>query len=408
MLRPVTHHPLYPYLIMAYGHAFNLPDVPTQDEWDDVVGLKELIPVAKKVFYCSNGCGLAYLPTIRPWIDITGKSLIAEDARSPCPNQKDSGDSAAAASSAAPTPPARHARVGFTALMVKATSHPSFAPTPAVAINDEKYMASLSETAKVVVQQQHTSEPSALRDVRDRCVRQALTAVTAGLGVVFAAIQADDDFKNKEVATTSYIKAGVPDKSQIKVLDIVHGLFALMVTTRGIIERTDHIATVGYRLYKSVCVNGQWIRAMHEHLRADLAVFRDAIERPDRLYSPGQHLESTALAALGSAVVSQDASAMRAFYRAELPREESTAKKLGWKPSSSPSPSSASPAASAAGAAAASASAAILGGGITADGAGAQPSPVKGQQQKTGKQGGRPPRKRPRKQQGGKVDKTDK
>lgn len=317
----------------ASGHNFSSSYTPTKAQWDAIPALVAHSTEPTTMFMCSNGCGLSTVPGMREWIDLAHKTTVGEAAIGPCPNGQPApagtGTAAAAPTSASQLP--RHPRVDFLSLMVPSSKHPSFAPAPQALTFDERLMSGVPEQQRISISQQHTLEPVNLRDQERRTIRQVLDTIAGSMAALFAVIDTDDAFKGKEVQIRSYAKAaGATDK--VKVGDHVLNMFTLAVTLRGVIERVDHILAVQHKIYKSLSFTNSWVKGMHEALRTDFAAVRDVVERPDRISTPGQFLESTSFAAIGAAMVQRDASAARAFFRLELPREDSIAKKLGWKP----------------------------------------------------------------------------
>ena len=359
---------------MAHGHNFTAAVTPARPVWDSIPALHAFSPSGPvTIFMCSYGCGLYAVPGLKDWVDLASKMMVGGDAQAPCPNAPRSSTAASAGSGSDPSPSmVRHPRVDFQALMVPAATHPSFNPTPATLTYDERLMAQSGEAARMAASQKHLMDPVTVRDAERRILRQAFDILASGIAVTFASIVARSGaFKDHEIAASSLVKNG--GTSSVKVKDLQTVMFALIVAVRGFVERVDHLVEVQHKVYKPLASGSSWLKAIHESLRGDVATLRDVIEKPGRLFSLAQYLESNSFAALGAAVTTRDASALRAFFRRELPREEAQAKKLGWKPAkqgkteggddddaaAAPSPDrSASTGAAAAGAAAASKTAA--------------------------------------------------
>jgi len=318
----------------ASGHNFSASHKPTQAQWDNIQALKDHSGEPLTMFMCSNGCGLSTVPGLRAWVDLAHKTTVDESAQGPCPNgiaSAPSGTGGAAAAAAASPQHPRHPRVDFLSLMVPATKHSNFSPAPQALTFDERLMSNVPESARISISQQHTLEPSNLRDQERRSIRQLLDVITGSMAALWAVIDSDAAFKAKEVGIKSFAKAATTAE-KVKTGDHVLNMFALVVTLRGVVEHTDHIIAVQHKIYKSLSFSSSWIKGMHEALRPDFAAIRDVVERPERIGSPGQFLEATSFASIGAAMVQRDASTARAFFRRELPREDAIAKKLGWKP----------------------------------------------------------------------------
>ena len=321
---------------MAHGHNFSSSVTPSEAVWNSIPTLKDFSGIPTTVFMCSYGCGLYAVPGLKDWVDLASKVMVGSDAQLPCPYAPRTQGAAGSSPASDPGhPPVRHPRVDFPSLMTPSTAHPSFLPTPVTITYDERLMASMAEPARIAASQKHTMDPVTIREAERRILRQIFDILASGIAVTFANIIAHSGaFKDREVSAATLVKNGGTEKTKIK--DLQKSMFTLLICGRGLLERVDHLVEVQHKIFRSLASGSSWLKGIHEVLRPDLAAMRDVIEKPGRLFNSAQYLESISFASLGAAITSRDASATRAFFRRELPREEAQAKKLGWKPSTKP------------------------------------------------------------------------
>lgn len=385
------------------SHSFVSKWTPSADQWNRIPDLVRIRAEPGDCFMCSYGCGLSAIGGSKAWADFSAGILITETTTSPCANSPSgAGGSASASAGTAASSTVRHPRIDMAAIVPK-LKLTSTGPEPEILTYDERFMATVSEASRVAISAAHTIDAPTVRQQNTRLIRQLLSTAAALLNGIFSTILAGTPSPDFDVAHHAVIKdQPVADKS--KASSLLQSAMIFIITARGLIDRGESLQTLQAQTFKVVKPgqkfsphNNAWLKGMHTALRGDYAAIRDVVERPERVFSPLNWLEQNSFTVLGAAIVTRDASAVRAFFRLELPRETSEAKKIGWKPPD-PDAASAEPAAGAAG--------------------GAAPSPDRSGGDKPkgggGKQGGdgKPPKKRRRKdggnKPGGKQQASDK
>lgn len=396
------------------GHSFSAGWQPTDEDWNDIPGLvalgKKKVP---QCFLCTNGCGLSLVSGTKVWCDFGTGTVITDTSTSHCPNRKSATD---AEESASGQPSVRHPRVDVAAMLPKLLLA-SLNPKPDPQTHDERYVAQLGSAAKVALNASHTIEPSTLRANEQRLSRQIIDIVTAELNAIYVKLNADGGKRDFDIEHRFIIK-NRPGSEKSTASAVVLAAMVKMFALRGITDRVHSCQSLQQGVFRIKHKQGTpfqahqvaWIRGMHESIRPDLAALRDTIERPDRVLTPLNHLQQNPFIVFGAALITNDTAATRAFFRTELPRELSVAKKIGWKAPADGGTDE--PAAAAAGAAAAAAAASDLDGAGDSAGAAARPSPVragaKPNPKRTSSKQQRPQRKRPRNAGKGKDGKVAK
>ena len=341
------------------AHQFTSSWTPSKTAWDKVSDLVKIQAEPGPVFSCAYGCGLSSVAGTKAWVDFSSSTVIVDAQLPTCPHSPSATSSSSASAQTSGTSVApRHPRIDPAALLPK-LKRDHLEPDPDIMTYDERYTASLSATASTTLKAAHTVDAPTIKAHSGRLVRQILCIVAAMLNAIWASLLADppagEAKKDFKVSTKTIVKNPKPDEEH-QASTVVQNAMFLLMTARGLIDRVDSLQVLQAQIFRTsgrgksfTSHQSQWLKAMHTSLRGDFATIRDVLERPDRLMNPMPHLEQNPFTVLGAAVTSLDASAIRAFFRTELPREQNEAKKIGWKP---PSDNKQIPAATAAGAAA--------------------------------------------------------
>jgi hypothetical protein len=343
------------------AHNFVSRWTPSQEEWKKLPELHKIKgEKPASCCECSHGCGLSLVSGTKVWVDFQAPLLIVETSSSPCSQAP---ASAATASASGPaTTSVRHPRLDI-AEVVKGLQLLGFGKTtPDPLTFDERYTAQLSDTARTNLTSSHTMDAPTIKSASRRLVSMLLAAVAANLNALYSAtiapVTEGEDGFDFEIAQRTVVNLPDPALSdRITASSILINSIVLLLTARGLLDRTDVLATLQNSVFKLGAKSKftsnatQWLRAMHTALRGDFAAIRDVLERRERFFSPLKHLEQNPFTIFGAALVTNNGPAARAFFRTELPREVAEAKKIGWKPAD-PGADDA-PAAAAAGAAAA-------------------------------------------------------
>lgn len=332
------------------AHNFVSPWTPDQSDWTRLPELVKVKPNPCLAFLCSYGCGLSLIGGVKWWADFSAPLLITDTSRSNCPNAPSASAGATGAGASGPAAAVRHPRIDMAAVMTRLPRDPNgLGPQVEVLTLDERYMSHISESQRVNLSAAHTIDAPHLRMHERRLLRQLLTAVASTINGILAALLVEGEQAGAAAAATSKdfdvphraVILGEPASSKSKASSLLQGALIKILTARGLTERIDSLQTLQQQVFRITAKGDkparnqthqvQWLKAMHDCLRPDLAAIRDVLERKDRFFDPTQHLEQNCFTVLGAALTTGDAPAVRAFHRTELAREKAEAKKLGWK-----------------------------------------------------------------------------
>jgi len=323
------------------AHNFTSTWTPPKATWDKVSDLAKLQAEPGPVFSCAYGCGLSVVAGQKVWVDFSSGTAITDGQAPQCPHAPASAASAASPQTITATPAPRHPRVDPASVMGK-LKRDDLDPDPDVLTFDERYTATLTQTASTNLKASHTVDAPTIKSHSGRLIRQVLAIILAMLNPIWATLVTDpkagETSKDFQVASKTIHKTTT--STDHKASSIIGSVILLIMTARGLMERVDTLQILQANIFRVGRIQGKsftahqstWLKAMHTALRGDFAAIRDVLEKPDRLFNPNPHLEQNSFTVLGAAVSTRDASAIRAFFRTELLREQAEAKKIGWKP----------------------------------------------------------------------------
>lgn len=375
------------------GHSFAGSSwTPSADRWKSIPGLEGKCETPEAVIPCTHGCGYNMIPALSIWVDFGRKILQTDTSRVDC--DRAPARASASTTPSAGTPAVRHVRPDIAKVVPAVGLRTPIGPRPDIIQFDDRFMAAAKDEQKQRAITAHTFAPPNLRQVERRFVRQGLDVVGTLVNALYLESIASSAIGRHTVSIQRAVKGETNIKGEarhITVSDLLVNLISIIFVLRGIVERVDHLATVQGTIFPTV-KHHEFLNQMMLSMADEFAIVKDCLEKPERFWAANlvQHVEGLSVFALGAGVFSHDASAVRAFFRTEVAREEAAAKKLGWKPSA---------------VVAASSSAVDASPAATAAGAAAQPSPVRQQQQqqKKGDKRDKPPTKKRRRGRSGSV-----
>lgn len=342
--------------------------MPEKDEWESVTGLVDRCgPNPKAVIDCERCCGVSKVRGTTVFVDFEKKALIGSDL--PCPNKTPTKGDGGGPTSSTSQPSVKHSRVDI-AQSLKEFVLPAgrVQHEQCMAANDEVYMASLSETQRLVLQEAHTVTATAHRAKMHRMTTFLLTQAIAVTNALVQFI-ASCDFRGKQIKRST-IKKGSTG-TDVPAVTAIKNVFSLLILIRATVERYDHLTAVNRDVwgrskgFPSLTAKSKWFEEIANRYTPDTTQIYDTLHHADSVFVDiAPKLDANAFYVLGVHVASRNTGLLTQWIRAERKREREAAKELGWKPvdPSSPSPSTPKPVkpsptkpATAAGAAAASA-----------------------------------------------------
>ena len=316
------------------GHNFaGAQWTPDQATHNAVPGLSAVCGTPMASIPCSNGCGYNLIPSHSIWVDYGRKLLQKDTAKVHCDRNPRGGAAAASAAGGAVQVQQRvpHTRPDLGQAASKMKMSAPYAVRPDVTSCDERAMAKVKEEIRQRIIMAPQMTPPNLRQLERRITRQLMDVVIAmAAGMCVEAASSTTNIKDAHIRW-SYIIRGAT--GFISASDFAQNLLVYLLTLRGWIERIDHLSFVQSTVYKEL-KDMEFLATMRTAMGQEVAEIRECCEKLERFGAPAvlTHLEGTPSFTLGVAVASRDESAMRAFFRAELPREEAAAKKVGWRP----------------------------------------------------------------------------
>lgn len=327
------------------SHKSTAPWTPDPEEWTSVAGLADQCgPRPKTVFDCERGCGIAKVRGSTVFVDFVKKVII--DSSIPCPNARASdggtGAGAAGAGVAALQPSVKHARVDL-GPKLKEMMLPvgPVSVDPGMMTLDEKYMASLSETQRHVVQGLHTVAPTTHRTKIHRLQTVLNMHVVAVLGAAIAAVSSSPHAKDISVRR-SLMKKQSSSGTHTEAVPLVVALknaLTMTIMGRAVAERYEHLSVMHREFMKDkslpVVTKARWFDEVALQYAPDITQVYDVLNSGTQTVycDMAAQLDSNSYYTLGVHLVTHSSALVGQWIRAEKKREEDAAKKLGWKPS---------------------------------------------------------------------------
>jgi len=321
------------------GHNFAgaqwTPDTATHNA---VPGLSTVCSSPQPSIPCANGCGYNLIPSHSIWVDYGRKVLQKDTAKVHCDRNHRAGAAAASAAGGAAQVQQRvpHTRPDLGQACPKMKMSAPYSVRPDITSCDERAMAKVKEEVRQRIIMAPQMTPPNLRQLERRITRQLIDVIIAyasGMWIEATSPTTTENFKDAHIRWCHIIRGA---QGFVSTADFSQNLLMYLLVLRGWMERIDHLSFVQSSVFKEL-KDMEFLATMRTAMGQEVAEIRECCEKLERFGAPSviNHLEGTSSFALDVAIATRDETALRAFFRAELPREEAAAKKVGWKPPSS-------------------------------------------------------------------------